>query len=65
MRHAQHGPRYECLECRKSVVVRSALAPLRQLCSECAQKEPGAWRTVYDRDKGLGKLPARFTTDGT
>lgn len=65
MRRAHHGYQYWCLECRKSVVVRSALVGSRQLCPECAQKAAGAWRTVYDRDRSVGQLPVRFTTGGT
>lgn len=52
-----HGFQYRCVLCNKAVIVRSALAYSRQVCPECAAQTPQAWRTVYDRDQGLGELP--------
>jgi hypothetical protein len=56
-RHSSPGFQYRCALCHKAVIVRSPLSHSRSLCAECAAVEPGAWRTVYDRDKGLGELP--------
>lgn len=56
-RHPYPGFQYRCVVCNRSVIVRSPLAPSRSLCSDCAATEPGGWRMVYDRDKGLGEVP--------
>lgn len=66
-RRSFSGMRYRCIICGAGIVVRSALAPSYQVCPNCARASEGSWRTLYDREQGIGEIPqnlkARLTTN--
>ncbi|HZP45338.1 MAG TPA: hypothetical protein VFB15_06800 [Candidatus Binataceae bacterium] len=49
-----------CVGCGMLYAVANMMASSVGLCERCNGKSPFSWRTVYDRERRIGRIPANL-----
>src|ERR1700736_4941096 len=47
-----------CIGCSRVFPTSNIMASKLGLCGECSSRSPYGWRTVYDRERKIGRIPA-------
>jgi hypothetical protein len=59
-RSAKGRARQRCIGCGHVFPTAHVMASTIGLCSECSIRSPYGWRTVYDRERQIGQIPANL-----
>lgn len=52
--------RQRCIGCSDVFPTTNVMASNIGLCRLCAEQSPYGWRTVYDRERQIGQIPANL-----
>ena len=59
-RGAKGRARQRCIGCGHVFPTANVMASTIGLCPECSLRSPYGWRTVYDRERQIGQIPANL-----
>jgi len=59
-RSAKGRARQRCIGCGHIFPTANVMASTIGLCPECSLRSPYGWRTVYDRERQIGQIPANL-----
>jgi hypothetical protein len=52
--------RQRCIGCGSVFSTGNVMTSTVGLCAECSFRSPCGWRTVYDRERRIGQIPANL-----
>jgi len=52
--------RQRCIGCGCVFPTTNVMASTIGLCPECSVRSPYGWRTIYDRERRIGQIPANL-----
>lgn len=59
---AKTRARQRCIGCGARYPTNNVMASTIGLCRECNQRLPFGWRTVYDRERRMGRIPSNLAS---